>query len=84
MKVITLKPHGNCHGDTYEKQIGDVYENPNPQAELTLGNVEHENDSKAGGDAGNRTEVGASESLNSKKQDAESSKGSGRTYRKKG
>jgi len=84
MKVITLKPHGNCHGDTYEKQVGDVYDNPNPQAELTLGNVENENNSQAGGDAGNRTEVGAGESVDSKKQDEEGSKGSGRAYSKKG
>ena len=39
MKVHTLKPHGNCFGEQYDKAVGDEYEHPAPKADLTLGNV---------------------------------------------
>ena len=77
MKVRTLKAHGNCHGDQYEKAFGEVYENPAPKADLILGNVEDAGNDKAARDAGTGRKADASEGRNSKKQNAKGSKASG-------
>jgi len=84
MKVRTLKAHGNCHGEQYAKAVGDTYEHPAPEAELSLGNVENADDSEADGDEGNRAGAGRSEVSNSKKQNAQGSKAIGRAGSKKG
>lgn len=84
MKVLTLKAHGNCHGDQYEKAVGDIYDHPAPKPELTLGNVTNADQGKADGDAGNRAQAVTGEKRDSKKQDAESPKASRGASRKKG
>lgn len=40
MKVKTLKQHGNQFGDKYQKEKGDVYEHPSPEADIAFLNVE--------------------------------------------
>lgn len=37
MKVKTLSPHNACGQD---RDLGEVYDHPNPTAEITLGMVE--------------------------------------------
>jgi len=85
MKVRTLKPHGNCHGNTFEKHPGDEYEHPAPKAELTLRNVERvdEDDDQAARPEGRRAKVGAGKGRNGKEQNAKSPARSRRAGRKK-
>lgn len=40
MQVRILKAHDNAFGKKYRKAIGDVYEHPSPQADITFGYVE--------------------------------------------
>ena len=83
MKVRTLKSHGNCFGDQYDKAVGEVYEHPSPKADLTLGNVENADDNKADGNAGTGAKASSSKGRNSQKQNAKGSKAGGGAGRKK-
>lgn len=40
VKVKTLKPHRNSHGDKFAKQKGDIYDHPDPRGEIAAGIVE--------------------------------------------
>lgn len=77
MKVLTLKAHGNCHGEQYEKGVGDAYEHPNPKADLTLGNVEDAGDNQTARDAGASRKAVPNKGRNGKKQNAKGSKAGG-------
>lgn len=39
MKVKTIKPHSNGHGEKYSKTKGDEYDHPNPTADIKAGFV---------------------------------------------
>lgn len=39
MKVKSLKPHGNPFGSKYQKEVGDIYDHPTPQADIHFGYV---------------------------------------------
>lgn len=36
MKVKTIKPHGNHFGKKYQKAIGDIYDHPTPQSDISF------------------------------------------------
>lgn len=40
MKVRTLRPHSNRHGDSFTKKKGDVYDHGDPASDIGFGHVE--------------------------------------------
>lgn len=80
MKVRTIKPHWNTHG---EHAVGAEYDHDNPKADITAGHVEHAGNDKAARDAGDRGKAGAGEKRDGKEQNAKGPARGGGAGRKK-